>query len=336
MTLRTILPYYHPTTVVMLDDNQRFLESFSLQLEEDSATLLFTSPQKCLATINSRIQMMPLDRRCLSWYREKDSYARDIVRFDLALIEQEISNPERFADISVVIVDYAMPGMDGLEFCRQIENPRIKKVLLTGVADESIAVDAFNEGLIDRFLMKSDASVTDRINIILDDLKHQYFSEVSAGIQSTMTLQSPDFLHDQAFKSYFASLREKSGIVEYYYVEDPQGILMLDCAGNLTRLAVFSESQVQGMLFELRSLGVDKATLTAVQNGRLLPCFWGEAEDLLEEDADINDFLYPGFTINGSQPWHCALVDNPPADIEYDPKRASYNSFLQKLASHRF
>ena len=34
-----ILPYYFPTTVVLIDDNQRFLENFSLQLNEDLAVL---------------------------------------------------------------------------------------------------------------------------------------------------------------------------------------------------------------------------------------------------------------------------------------------------------
>ena len=59
---------------------------------------------------------------------------------------QQIYNSERFAQISVVITDYAMPEMDGVDFLRQIKHSEIKRILLTGVADEKIAVKAFNWG----------------------------------------------------------------------------------------------------------------------------------------------------------------------------------------------
>lgn len=336
MTLRSILPYYHPTTIVMLDDNEGFLNSFSLQLDENTSALLFTSPEKCLDTVNSRVQMMPLDRRCLSWYRDSGHSDREIVRFDLALIEQEISNPHRFADISVMIIDYAMPGMDGLEVCRRVQNPRVKKILLTGVADESIAVQAFNEGLIDRFILKSDIKVLERINSILDDLKQKYFVEVSAGIQGTLIVKSPDFLYDNAFIDYFSSLTKKLGTVEYYYVEDPQGILLVDESGNLTRLVVYSAHELESMLFELHSLTSDRTILKKVRAGKLLPCFWGDSDVPPEAGGDLSEFLYPAERIVGQQEWFCALVDNPPADIEYDPDTASYASFLgQQDSEHQ-
>ncbi|NVM20556.1 MAG: response regulator [Desulfobacterales bacterium] len=59
------------------------------------------------------------------------------------------------AQIAVVISDYKMPGLDGLETLTRIAsiNPEITRILLTGYATMESAIDATNEGL-DGFLTK--------------------------------------------------------------------------------------------------------------------------------------------------------------------------------------
>jgi adenylate cyclase len=59
------------------------------------------------------------------------------------------------ATIAVVVSDYKMPGMDGLETLSRIAsiNPEITRILLTGYATMNSAIRATNEGL-DGFLTK--------------------------------------------------------------------------------------------------------------------------------------------------------------------------------------
>lgn len=58
-------------------------------------------------------------------------------------------------DIGIVISDYKMPGLDGLETLTQIAalNPEVTRILLTGYATMESAIRATNEGL-DGFLTK--------------------------------------------------------------------------------------------------------------------------------------------------------------------------------------
>ena len=148
----TLFPYHFPTTVVLVDDNPRFLESLVLELPEQPATLTFTAAEEALAVVNAPPRTPPLYRRLFSHHRARprDPADAQLIHLDLSLIEREISNPDRFRAVSVVVVDYDMPGLDGLEFCRRIEDPHVRKILFTGVADEKVAVAAFNDGLIDR------------------------------------------------------------------------------------------------------------------------------------------------------------------------------------------
>lgn len=59
-------------------------------------------------------------------------------------------------ELDMVLSDYEMPGMDGLELLQRIRltQPSVRRVLLTGRADVKVAVRALNEGAVNRFLLK--------------------------------------------------------------------------------------------------------------------------------------------------------------------------------------
>ncbi len=66
----------------------------------------------------------------------------------LGLLQQE--------PIQVVVSDYRMPGMSGVEFLRAVKErwPRIQRVLLTGQADSTAIEEAVNQSEIFRFIWK--------------------------------------------------------------------------------------------------------------------------------------------------------------------------------------
>ncbi len=56
----------------------------------------------------------------------------------------------------MVISDYRMPGMDGIEFLKAVNkvSPKTMRLLLTGYVDVAVAIPAINEGHIYKFLTK--------------------------------------------------------------------------------------------------------------------------------------------------------------------------------------
>lgn len=335
MSKHRILPYYYPTTTVLVDDSQRFLQSFTLYLSEDTAYRCFTSASDALAHINLQARKPHLEQRCFSWFRAGESSHGDTFSLDLSLIEQEINDAMRFSTVSVLVVDYDMPEMNGLEMCGKLDDPHIRKILLTGVADERVAVQAFNDGLIDRFLMKNDPDIATKIRQAIEDSQRQYFQRVSAMLQNTLALKSPEFLYNPVFADYFFALQAQRGFVEYYYVESPSGFVLLDERGVLARLLVFSEADLQRSLFALRRYRPPASVMQALSGGQVVSWLWATPDEhSADEPFDWQDHLFQASRISdGRNTWLCALVEDPPADIEFDADSASYGAYLDLIDS---
>ena len=239
---------YFPSTALFLDDSHDFLLNFVLQLDEGLAYRIFDSPRKALDYIhNKRCELDLVSQHCLTEYTEAKNcpLTNHTINLDLAAIHAEVYNPHRFSEISVVVVDYAMPGMDGLEFCRRIENSNIKKILLTGQADEKLAIAAFNEGLIHRYIKKSDINAAEQITKSIYDLQLQYFQAMSDMVVRMLSVTSPSCLHDKKFGEFFRQLREEKGIIEYYLVDNSGSFFMLDDDANVSFLIVKSEADIR-------------------------------------------------------------------------------------------
>ncbi len=332
MPATEIFPYFFPTTVLFVDDNAGFLRGLELKLPQELAYVLYESPRSALERIDARPALPPLYQRCFSYYQQFARGAGDgqrLIHLDLSLIEREIANPVRFTEISTVFVDYDMPSMDGLEFCERISSPHIRKVMLTGVADEKVAVKAFNDGLIDRFINKSDPDAIDNIHAALIDMQRAYFRDISEMLRSSLTLESPGFLADAEFAAFFEQLRREQRFVEYYVVDDPPGLLMLRDTGEIARLVVLSDDQVAAAAVAAADSGAPQEVVEALATGRQIGWFYEPIDTFLgAEPYHWQDYLHPAARAGR---WHYALVEDPPVDIDFEPASSCYRAYLERL-----
>lgn len=263
---------YFPSTALFIDDNRDFLLNFVLQLDEGLAYRVFDSPFDALECIQKKHDSLDLlGQRCLKKLSEieETSLKDNKIPTNLASIHNEIYNLRRFDDISVVVVDYAMPGMNGLDFCRRINNTAIKIILLTGKADEKLAIDAFNEGLIHRYILKSDPDVADMITRSIYELQWQFFQDVSDSMVRLLSLESPPCMHDREFADFFREFCLENRIVEFYLADNHGSFLLLDDDANVSFLLAKPEEGAPTLSERIPSVD-DQAAHFSVAGGTYL------------------------------------------------------------------
>lgn len=154
-------PFFFPTRVLHIDDNETYLKVMGPHL--DVTLESFSSAGEALDQIASA-EGTPSILRTLVRRRTQGAEAELVL--DVPLIHQIIYDPRRFNIPSVVVADYAMPEMTGLEFLSSCAEKHIGRILLTGQANKETVIQGFNDGLIDHYIEKSSTSAIKDLGLV--------------------------------------------------------------------------------------------------------------------------------------------------------------------------
>ena len=268
---------YFPTTVMFIDDSRPFLENMSLKLDRNLIYKLHDQPLVALQALNAMRSVNNLSASLFKQLSEDetdgDQAGHYLIDIDLSCISQQLYDAKRFSYVSVVVVDYSMPQLDGLEFCRRITDPAIKKIMLTGEADHRIAVNAFNEGLIDKFIIKDSMHMMNELNSAIQQFQYEYFSDLSLPVIKAVTQKTLSPLVDYNFINFFKKLCEEKNITEFYLLDSMGSFLLLTMDAKPTWLLVKAEQEMQEYYDVAVGNHAPQEIITALQKRERLPFF---------------------------------------------------------------
>lgn len=272
-SLKGLLPYYYPTSVLVLDGDSAFLDRFLQRYDGELFSLPFDNPQAAIERLRGASPALARLNSCL--VTQTDVIGDDwkpsdrTVTFRPHLVRRIIADPRRFADITVAVIAHDLPETDGLAMCRQLTGLPVKRILLTGPeADEALTVRAFNEGLIDGAVAKRDVFETTALTTIVHRLQQAWFTELTAPLWPALTLEDPSFLSDSAVGACALDALRRMDAVEYYLSGQPSGILAARADGKLKFLLIQDEATLYGREAMARQCGTAPETLLETLAGR--------------------------------------------------------------------
>lgn len=327
---KVIEAYYHPTTVVFLDDHQAFLDSIPLALEANVAYETFVNPQDAIQYINGHTQYSTLVEKDANW---ADSNALYHFKIDLESIQHKTDCNERFSEPSILVIDYSMPGQNqnGLDVCKAIDNPYVKKILLTGVADEQIAIEALNNKVIDYYLKKSAPEVFTQINQLINHYQQEFFRDMTRVTRESLKVSSP-MIDDPALVEHFFNIIEQEKIVEYHLNIDSNAasldFLMLDEQGRKHRLLILNKDDIRAHTELAEGSNAPIDLLDALQHQTKVPLF-PSVDGFYHPDLEASwqKCLHPSIEINGEEPYQLSFIH----EEDMMTKSKHTFSFLQYL-----
>jgi len=315
---------------MLIDDQYGFLESISVTLDKHLAYYLYDKPFEALQRINERQKPSSFINKCITY---SDSC---IINMDINVgdIYKEVLNPERFCAISVVVIDYAMPSMNGLEFCQRIQKSPVKKIMLTGEADERLAVEAFNNGIIDKFLRKGTIGLSENLNVAIRELQQDYFKDLSKDVFDGLVNDPSEnygCLLDPKFINFFNNFCRQNKVAEFYLLEGTGSFLLVDYNGCCNLLLVKTAKTLDEYYEAARDDGAPDSVLDELKTYRKLPYF-GIGKNFWDvKGSEWKNYLHEVNNFEGKEVYYYSYFKVPTNYDLCDDKIFSYNRYLGKL-----
>jgi CheY-like chemotaxis protein len=333
--MKISLPVYqHPTLTVLVDDSASFIASVEFQMDPALAVKSFQDPNEALRWLSAAYSIS--EGKCLpirvGYDDQTLSFERRTIALDIDHIYRIAMETDRFNFPAVIVVDYAMPQINGLDFCRVLKGLPCKKILLTGEANEMIAVEAFNQGLIDRYLKKNDPYALTRLETEIKSLESQYFSERSGTLKELLVRHSFSFLSDDSFARHVESISKQHGFVEHFLFPDPAGILFFSADGKPTLMVVETKVSLISQLETAQDYGAPPELQQALKNASIVPFFWKSGGMYTEKSHDWQQYCLPSQVCIGREEYYWALFDLPAKYLR--GPIYSYNQFLQERSQN--
>ncbi|MGE0496983.1 MAG: response regulator [Ramlibacter sp.] len=258
--------FQRPGAIVFLDDDPDYLEMLALVLPRHWHLRLFLRPYECI----NYLQQEPPFWEADAWNQQQ---LVDQWREGRPLIPQILGYwskyTERYALTRICVVDYSMPAMDGLQALGELVDWPGSRVLLTGQADEQVAVNAFNRGLIDQFIAKQTPDISHRL---IDAVEHLMAAPNARHAQiwrATLTPEQNALLRVPSVGRDLRDLATKRW-VEHVVIGDPFGVLGMDANGRVSWLQLEPTAGLSDLAELAEAEGVKAGALEDIRTGRKL------------------------------------------------------------------
>lgn len=260
--------YRRPAAVVFLDDDLDYLEMLANVMPMDWFVRLMIRPIACIEMLVAEIASVELDM----WKQQEIiNHWRD----GSALIPQILAywrddGTSRFSLARVLVVDYSMPAMSGLRVLSELTQWPGLRILLTGRADEQLAVSAFNRGSIQQFIPKQSPEIRLRLSAAIQHLLHKPDARHEQTWRSTLSREQSALLSDPTIAGSLEKLAAEQNWVEHVVIGSPFGVLALDAAAKVAWLQLEPTDRLIELAEIAESQGWSAENVQDVRAGRKL------------------------------------------------------------------
>lgn len=313
--------YRRPGGVVFLDDDRDYLEMLAEVMPMDWYVRLFVRPAACIALLQQERQRSESDiwaqREIINRWREGAS----LIPLILQYWREDGSN--RLSLIRVCVVDYAMPAMSGLRVLDEVSEWSGQRILLTGRADEQLAISAFNRRLIEQFIPKQTPDIGRRLSSVIESQRRLADERYQQIWRATLSREQHMLLSDPLIAQALEQLALSQEWVEHVVIGAPFGILALNGQGAASWLQLEPSANLPELAELAESQGADTALVQDIRDGKKLM----NLELQLALGASHAPEARPAWAIAGAAaPVYAALFGIP---ADFSPGAAcSYRHFI--------
>ena len=308
-----------PGAVMLLDDDAAFLEMMALVLPPEWPLRLLLRPSECVAQLTRQRTLRESDQ----WRQQEMVDRWHKIRMPLLpqILEYWSQSQARYQLTQVAVIDYSMPAMDGFQVLDALQDWPGMRILLTGRADDQLAVDAFNQGLIQQFVPKQAPDMVQRLLSAIRRLQAGADPRVAQIWRSTLSPRQHALLNLPSVSRVLERWSDERWI-EHAVIGKPFGMIGRDAAGAAGWLQLEAAGDLDELADLMEGSELSESALQDIQQGQQLADFELRQALGLEGPPELKQ----AFSIGSDEPLLGAFFNLPAQPV------ADRNSFQQFLA----
>lgn len=301
--------FYYPTTTIWVDDDQTLLSALTLVFSDQFKIKPFQSPVECLTYLKT--YKSPLSEiNFLKGIQDDENFGALQylpINFDITNISELINNKNKINEISSMVIDFNMPGMNGFELAKSCEQYSIEKILLTGGPNDVDAITGFNNNLIRKFVKKSDDKMEVNLRTFIHELSVNYFEEISRPLLSHLETENKMPLSDPVFIDFFEEFCKAENVCEFYLIDKQGSFLCSDNNGSKFILIIQTNSSLDSWLSTYSS-ELDEVTAKEIRTREKI-VFFGIGKEMWDFNPENMDKqLYSANVLEGREPYYWTKI----------------------------
>jgi len=276
--------------VCFVDDDTDYLQAMEQAYRGARPAISYCRPAEAATRLAMDNERLVEQERALA-----QIFAGDDITARIRQLFAWLMDTRRHEFVEVCFSDDAMPDEVGTQLLAKIPRSRIRRVLLTGVADLADAVQALNSGQIDAFLPKSDPQLMAKIRTYAD-----YGPILQVDFLWRELSQVVRNLFEQAdFRSALWAKLRSLGVEEHILLPMPLGLLCRTAAGKGLWIQFEDRETQLGAAEILRGLGWSEGDLAPIVHGEMTACL-----EVLPALRGVEvDLGWADITVINSEPW---------------------------------
>lgn len=284
---------YHPTTVLAIDDDKVFLKIFSTEMSDKLPLLCFDKPEEAIKYMKNEHHYLPFTSRCLI-------ETEDGITLNFVTIRNEIYNADRFKEICIIMTDYDMPHITGIELVKTMKLPpeisQYSHIILTGKISSEFKEKLAKLGSKIEYIGKNDPQYITKLLALIkkrEDSIFQWMSYVSARILSNNIKEKTSFLFDGNFAEIFNSYIKEHNICECYLIDKQGSYLFLDGQANLSWLFIRNETGIENTIQLAKKYGAPTSVVDALKTKTVILSLYEKEDFERRKIIDWDKYLLP-------------------------------------------
>lgn len=299
---------YYPLEVICIDDDHTILEVLKSNLGKHYSVSTFGSANEVLKQLNSLYNKPTIEDYFKNIISTRDNDEGELqLELNIAEITRLSETHSNHEKACIIISDYQMPDLNGIDFFKKLQNLNVKKILLTEHQEYQKVLSAFNSGSIDLFLLKSDENLMTNLLSEIKKLSEEYFLTSTQFVKESIQINRELPLADIIFEEFFQNLIKQNNIKEYYLADENGSFLLINAEGERYYLVIHTNDSLNKFTDLYNEPDFEHYTQQITERNKI-PFFGLNTDPTKIELSQWNDFLFAPQIINGKDVYYYHIL----------------------------